>query len=354
MVVPLLYQLILKVFTWLALLARSSTAKDVEILVLRHELALLRRQVSAPKPNWSDRALLAALCRLLPKHLRAHRIVTPATLLAWHRRLVAKHWTQPRPPGRPPIPAELIALIVKLANDNPTWGFTRIQNELRRLGHRVAASTVRRVLREHGIPPAPQRADTLTWRRFLKIQATGLLAADFFEIDCASLTKASVFFVMEVATRTVHILGVSTHPDAGFAAQCARELLMRLGERAGDFRHLIRDRDAKYTAAFDAVLASTSIETLLSAPQCPRINAHAERFVLTTRTSVTDRMLILGERHLRHVMRQYEEHYNTERAHMALGGRAPTDDPNVIPFPSGQLRRRARLGGLLNAYHNTA
>jgi hypothetical protein len=253
----------------LALLARSSAAKDVEILVLRHELAVLRRQVSAPRPTWSDRALLAALCRLLPKPLHAHRIVTPATLLAWHRRLVAEHWTQPRPPGRRPIPDELVALIVKLARENPTWGFTRIQNELRRLGRRAAASTVRRVLRAHGIPPAPQRADTLSWRRFLRIQAAGLLAGDFFEVDCVNLTKVSVFFVMDVVTRAVHILGVNTHPDAGFATQCARELLMRLGERAGDFRHLIRDRDAKYTAAFDTVLASAGIETLLSAPQCP-------------------------------------------------------------------------------------
>lgn len=195
--------------------------------------------------------------------------MTPATLVAWHRRLVAKHWTQPRLPGRPPIPDELVALILRLAKDNPNWGFTRIQNELRRLGHRVAASTVRRVLREHGIPPAPKRADTLAWRRFLKIQAAGLLACDFFEVDCVNLTKVSVFFVMEVGTRTVHILGVTTHPDAGFAIQCARELLLRLGERAGDHRRLVRDRDSKYTPAFDAVLASAGIEILLSAPQRP-------------------------------------------------------------------------------------
>ena len=221
MVVPLLYQAILKVFAWLALFARSSAAKDAEILILRHEVAVLRRQVGTPRLSWSDRALLAALFRLLPKRLRAHRIVTPATLLSWHRRLVAKHWTQPRAPGRPPIPDELVALIVRLAKDNPSWGFTRIQNELRRLGRRVAASTVRRVARAHGIPPAPQRADALSWRRFLKVQAAGLLAADFFEVDCVNLTKVSVFFVMEVGSRTVHILGVTPHPDAGFAVQCA-------------------------------------------------------------------------------------------------------------------------------------
>lgn len=354
MVVPLLYQPILKVFAWLALFARSSAAKDAQILLLRHELAVLRRQASVPRPSWSDRALLAAPCQPLPKHLRAHRIVTPTTLLAWHRHLVTKHWTQPRPPGHPPIPDELAALILRLAKDNPTWGFTRIQNELRRAGHPMATATVRRVLHTHGIPPAPQRADTLSWRRFLKIQATGLLAADFFEVDCVNLTKVSVFFAMDVGTRTVHIPGVTTHPDASFAVQSARELLMRLGERAGDFRYLIRDRDAKYTAAFDAVLATSGIQTLLSAPQSPRMNAHAERFVLTTRTSVTNRMLIPGERHLRRVMREREEHYNTGRAHMALGGRAPADDPTVLPFLTGHIRRQARLGGPLNDHRNAA
>ena len=171
MAVSLLYRSILKVFAWLALLARSSATKDAEILVLRHEVAVLRRQIGQPRPTWTDRALLAALALLLPRHLRAHRLVTPATLLAWHRRLVARHWTQPRPPGRPPVPDQLVSLIVALAKDNPSWGFTRIQNELRRLGHRVAASTVRRVLRAHGIPPAPQRADTLSWRRFPKVQS---------------------------------------------------------------------------------------------------------------------------------------------------------------------------------------
>lgn len=209
---------------------------------------------------------------------------------------------------------------------------------------------MRRVPREHGIPPAPKRADTLSPGRFVKVQAASLPAADFPEVHCVNLTKVSVFFVMEVGSRTVHIPGVTTHPDAGFAVPCAREPPMRPGERSGDFRHLIRDRDAEYTATFDAA----GIETLSSAPQCPRTNAHAERFVPTTRTPVTDRMPIPGERHPRHVMRQGQEHYNTERAPMALAGLAPADDPNVILFPSAQIRQQARLGALLNAYHNAA
>ncbi|HWG23047.1 integrase core domain-containing protein [Actinospica sp.] len=354
MSISLVYRAMLAVFGWLALLARSAAAKDAEILALRQEIAVLRRQVSAPRPSWTDRALLAALARWLPRELRRKRLVTPVTLLAWHRRLVARHWAQPRPPGRPPIPEELAALILKLARENPRFGYTRIQNELRRLGHRVSATTIRRILRAHGIPPAGVRADATAWRAFLRTQAAGILAADFFEVDCVGYAKASVFFVIEHASRTVHIIGVTTHPTAGFAIQCARNLAADLGERAAQFRYLIRDRAGNYTDAFDAVFQAEGIEILKSAPQTPRMNAYAERFVRTTRESVTDRMLILGEKHLRRVMTEREEHYNTERAHMALEGRAPSDDPNVIPFPATRIQRHSRLGGLLNDYRQAA
>jgi putative transposase len=341
----LVYRAMLVVSGWLTLLARTDAAKDAEILVLRQEVAVLRRQVAAPKPSWNDRALLAALARLLPRELRRRRLVTPATLLSRHRRLIARHWAQPRPPGRPPISDDLVALIVRLARENPRFGYTRIQNELRRVGHRVSATTIRRILRTHRIPPAGRRADATTWRAFLRTQATGILAADFFEVDCIGYAKASVFLVIEHASRAVHILGVTTHPDAGFAAQCARTLMAGLGERATQFRCLIRDRAANYTDAFDTIFQAEGIEILKSAPQTPRMTAYAERFVRTTRESVTDRMLILNEHHLRRVMTEWEEHYNTGRAHMALSGRAPADDPNVIPFPTARIHRHQRLGG---------
>src|SRR5208282_3466493 len=199
MCVALAYRLLVTVLSWLALLARSSSAKDVEILTLRHEVAVLRRTNPRPRMSWSDRAVLAALTRIMPKPLRAWRIVTPGTLLRGHQRLAAAKWRQPRPPGRPPVPDELVALIVRLARENTRWGVVRIQGELRRLGHRVAASTIRKILRAH---------------------AATLLAADFFHVDCAfTLSRLYVAFVIELQTRRVHLLGITRYPTGQWATQ---------------------------------------------------------------------------------------------------------------------------------------
>jgi hypothetical protein len=189
--VRLIYRSLTTLLSWLALSARSSASKDAEILVLRHEVAVLRRGNPKPKIDWTDRALLAALARILPTVLRRRRIVTPGTLLRWHRRLVTRKWTQPRAPGRPPLAGELADLIVKLARDNTRWGVVRIQGELRRLGHRVGAGTIRKILRSRRFPPPAKRDDN--WRAFLSAQATTILAVDFFHIDCAiSLTRLYV------------------------------------------------------------------------------------------------------------------------------------------------------------------
>jgi putative transposase len=354
--VRLVYQLFGQVLSWLALIARSSASKDAEILTLRHELAVLRRNNPKPRLSWSDRAVLAALARVLPKVLRAHRIVTPGTLSRWHRRLIAARWRQPKPPGRPPISDELATFILRLARENRTWGVVRIQGELRRLGHRVAASTIRKILRASGIPPSTHRDDT--WRTFLRAQADSLLAIDFFHVDTVTLKRLYVAFVIEITTRRVHLLGITGHPTADWVAQVARSLASDLAEAGHQFRHLIRDRDAKFGTAFDAVLASIDLEIVLTAPQAPRMNAFAERWIGSVRRECTDRILITGERHLRHVLDVYVAHHNAGRSHQGDGMclRAPDDEPNTVPRPVriDTIRRRQCLGGLLNEYRPAA
>ncbi len=279
MTIRMLYLIFVRLIGWMALLARSAASKDAELLVLRQEVAVLRRQNPKPKVDWADRAVIAALARLLPRPLRMNRLVAPDTLLRWHRRLVRWRWTYPRRGGRPPVDARLALLIEQMARENPSWGYKRIQGELLGLGYRVGASTVRRVLKRLRIPPAPQRARS-TWRQFLRTQAATMLACDFFHVDCAvTLRRLYVFFVLEVGTRHVHVLGVTAHSDGAWTVQQARNLLMDLGERAGRFRFLVRDRAGQFTEAFDAVLSAAGIEVAKIPPRSPAANAYAERWV---------------------------------------------------------------------------
>ena len=352
----LLYLILVRLSGWLALLARTSASKDAELLVLRHEVAVLRRTNSRPRLNWADRALLSALCRHLPRHLLAHRLVTPATILGWHRHLVVKKWTYPHRTGRPPIDAELAALIGQLARQNPTWGYLRIQGELLKVGRRVGASTIRRVLKQLRIPPAPFRADRTSWRQFLRAQASTLLACDFFHIDCAiTLQRIYVFFVIEINTRRVHILGTTTNPDGPWTTQQARNLVADLGDRTSDFRFLIRDRAGQFTTVFDAVFADAGIQIVKIPPRCPQANGYAERFVRTVRAELTDRMLIFGQRHLRCTLVEYLSHYNQQRPHRSQHLRPPSP---VGPAPNYELPsevvRQQILGGLINEYHLAA
>jgi putative transposase len=350
----LAYLTLARVLSWLALLARSDKAKDVEILVLRHEVAVLRRHNPHPNLSWVDRAVLSALSKLLPTRLRRLRLVSPRTLLRWHADLVARRWTYPqRRPGRPTVSPLVRALVLQMARENPTWGYRRIHGELVGLGHHVAASTVWTILKAAGIDPAPQRSGP-TWRQFLTTQAHAILAIDFAHVDTVFLRRLDILVVIEHATRRVHIAGHTAHPTGAWVTQQARNLLMGLGDRADQFRFLIRDRDSKFTATFDAVFAGADIRIIRTPVRAPRANAIAERWIGTLRRECLDHLLITGPRHLAGVLQEYTDHYNSHRPHRTLHQHPPE---GRTPPPTGAtLRpfRRDRLGGLVHEYVQVA
>jgi putative transposase len=348
------YLILTRVLSWMTLLARSDAAKDVEILVLRHEIAVLRRHHPHPRLDWVDRAILSALSRLLPVDLRRMRLVSPRTLLRWHAQLVAHRWTYPRrQPGRPPVAQPIRALVLRMARENSTWGYRRIQGELVGLGHPIAASTVWKILRTNGIDPAPQRSGP-TWRQFLAAQAHAILAVDFAHVDTVFLRRLYILIVIEHGRRRVHLAGITAHPTGAWVTQQARNLLMDLGKQAEQFRYLIRDRDSKFTAAFDAVFAGADIAILRTPARAPRANAIAERWIGTLRRECLDHLLITGSRHLKLVLQEYVEHYNTHRPHRSLHQQPPA---GPTPPPSGATirpLRRDRLGGLVHEYVQVA
>ena len=318
----------------LALLVRGDVAKDLEILVLRHQLAVLRRQAPRPKLEPADRALLAATSRAPPRARWSCFLVTPETLLRWHRRLIAGAWTYPHhQTGRPPLDQDVQQLIIRLARENPRWGYQRIKGELQRLGVQVSATTIRTMLRRHGLDPAPRQVAT-TWRAFLRQQAAGIMACDFFTVDTIWLRRLYVLFFIQLGTRRLHLDGVTAHPDGAWVAQQARNLLLMLGDEGPRLRFLIRDRDAKFTRAFGDVFRSEGAEVLITPVQAPNANAYAERWIRTVWTECLDWLLIVGRGHLEQVLRVYGEHYDAHRSHRALGLDRQIHQP-VRPAPAG-------------------
>ncbi len=330
---------------------RPHDRMDIELLVLRHQVTVLQRHVKRPHLRRLDRLLLAAASRAMPRDLWSSFFVRPQTLLRWHRQLVRRKWTYKRRarPGRPPINPEVRALIVRLGRENPRWGYQRIRGELLKLAFRVSATTVRTILLRHGLDPAPRR-DGPTWTEFLRSQAAGILACDFFTVETLRLQTLYVLFFIELSTRRVYVVGTTAHPDSAWVTQQARNLAIE--ERLAGIRFLLRDRDAKFSGPFDEVFRTEGVRVIRTPIRAPRANAFAERFVRTVRSECLDHILIYGRRHLDRVLQDYVSHYTEERPHRGLD----LVTPARIRRPSAGWTDRRRvdrtdaLGGLIHEY----
>src|SRR5664280_203876 len=274
---------------------RDDGSKDLEILVLRHQLRVVQRTAGRPKLRVIDRILLAAASRVIPRERWVTFLVTPATLLRWHRELVRRKWTYRRTgrPGRPPIDPEVRALIRRLARENPRGGCVRIEGELRELGLRVGATTIRTLLRTARLGPAPRHTGP-SWTEFLRAQAGGIIACDFFTVETAWLRTLYVLVFIELGSRRIHLSPATEHPNSAWVTQQARNLVMNLDDRSLESRSLIRDRDSKYSRSFDAVLRSEGMRVIRTPFRAPNANAHAERVIETIRAECLDWTLILG------------------------------------------------------------
>jgi transposase len=354
------FLLITRLASWLRLSRREEAWQTTEILILRHQLAVLqRRQPRCPNLNWADRALLAALLSVIPKARRQalRLLVTPDTILRWHRDIARRRWaarSRRGKAGRPATRRNVRALVLRLARENPGWGYRRIHGELAGLGVKIAASTAWEILKKAGIDPSPRRSGP-TWSQFLCSQAETILACDFFTADLLDGTQAYVLAVIEHATRRIRILGVTQHPTGAWTAQQARNLVMDLGEQAHRVKFMIRDHGSNFTVAFDAILADAGIRTVLCNVRTPRMNAIAERWTGGCRRELLDRTLVWNQAHLRRILRDYQTHHNQHRPHRSLHGAAPLKPlPEPVNLAQYRVRKHARVDGLINEYRLVA
>jgi putative transposase len=351
-----MYRILYRFLASLARLAvRSGRSKDVEIIVLRHQLTVLRRQIDRPTLTDDDRSLLGAVAKALPRPRRSGWLVTPETLLRWHRRRVARYWTHPaRSPGRPATAIELRQLVLGMADQNPTWGYRRIHGELVGLGHRLAASTVWQILKNHGIDPAPDRS-SVTWTQFLRSQAA--VACDFATVDTALLRRYYLLFFIDITSREVFLAGITTNPTGPWTTQAARNMFLRHSHELADAAALVRDRGSQFTASFDEVFKTEAMKILKTPIRTPVANSFAERWIGTLRRELLDRTIIWNQRQLEHLVVDYIDHYNAHRPHRSLHQRPPRADRESTPAtPATPLRvvKSTRCDGLINEYRNAA
>jgi putative transposase len=346
----------------LRLSRREAWWKDAEILMLRHQLAVAQRERprAHARLTWADRAWLAMLAGTLPiERLAGMRlIVTPGTILRWHRDIVRRRWARlPRRgrSGRPATHRKVRSVVLRLARENESWGYRRIHGELAGLGITVAPSTVWQILKNAGIDPAPRR-DGPGWAEFLRSQAYGILALDFFTAGLLNGSTVYILAVIEHGTRRIRVLGATEHPVQSWVVQQARNLLMDLEDAGTRAKFMLHDRDASFTAAFDAVFQAVGVRVIRSAVQAPRMNSIMERWIGSCRRELLDRTLIWNQRHLMIVLREYEDFYNTRRPHRALNQAAP-----LRPLPDGvtgldhfRVHRRDRAGGVIHEYRLVA
>ena len=350
-----MYRIFYALMAALARLAvRCGRSKDLEIIVLRHQIMVLRRAVNRPSVTNEDRSLLGAIAQALPRARRAGWLVTPDILLRWHRRRIARHWTHPsRPPGRPATAVEVRRLVVQMATENRTWGYRRIHGELVGLGHRLAASTVWQILKTHGIDPAPGRT-TLTWTDFLRSQAA--VACDFVTIDTALLRRYYLLFFIDITTREVFSSEVTTNPTGAWTTQAARNLFLCHAKQLADTRALVRDRGSQFIDTFDEIFRTEGMKILKTPIRSPVANTFAERWIGTLRRELLDRTIIWNQAQIERLIIDYIEHYNTHRPHRSLGQRppAPRQPPRVDPQQPQRLIRSSRCDGLIHEYRHAA
>lgn len=351
--VYLLFRVVLRVLIGRG---RYRAQAELEVVVLRHQLKILKRQNPKLKITRIDRAFLAAAARRFTKPTLRTFMVTPRTLLRWHGSLVAFKWARysrrPRKQGRPGLPQPTKDLIIRLAKENERWGYRRIHGELVKLGVKVSPTAVRNLLRRNGFGPAPRR-DMQTWTHFLSMQAKTILACDFFTVDTMFLKRFYVLFFIEISSRKVHFAGVTAHPNGQWVTQQAKNLFMV--KEPDQLNFLIRDRDSKFSGPFDNVFETEGFKVLKTPYRSPRANAFAERWVKTVRNECLDHLLLFSRRHIDKVARVFVEHYNSHRPHQGLDLLAPLESEAQIQPPGDiNVGRRDLLGGLIHEYYAKA